>query len=104
MITAGVLGAGDRLPSVRQLAGDLGLAVNTVARAYRELESAGMVVSRVRHGTTVAEHHPELSRADVRRRLAEAARAYVVAARQLGASEIEAEEAVRAQLGPHPVG
>jgi len=91
MITAGVLGAGDRLPSVRQLAGDLGLAVNTVARAYRELQAGGFVVSRVRHGTTVAERRPSLSRAEIWSRLADAARAYAIAARQLGASADEAE-------------
>jgi DNA-binding transcriptional regulator YhcF (GntR family) len=42
-ITNHVLVAGTRLPSVRQPADDLGLAVNTVARAYRELEVAGLV-------------------------------------------------------------
>ncbi|BCB84839.1 hypothetical protein Psuf_021520 [Phytohabitans suffuscus] len=41
-----VLAPGDRLPPVRQLAGDLGLAVGTVARAYRELELSGQVRSR----------------------------------------------------------
>ena len=45
---------GTRLPAVRQLAADLGLAVNTVARAYRELEAAGLVETRGRHGTVVA--------------------------------------------------
>src|SRR5689334_18906394 len=49
----GVLPAGSRLPTVRQLAGDLGLAVNTVARAYRELETAGLVETRGRHGSFV---------------------------------------------------
>ncbi|HSK98416.1 MAG TPA: GntR family transcriptional regulator, partial [Euzebyales bacterium] len=83
MIITGVLEAGDRLPSVRQLAADLGLAVNTVARAYRELEAGGMVVSRVRHGTTVAARRP-LSRTAVRDRLADAAREYALTARQLG--------------------
>ena len=43
-----------RLPPVRQLASDLGLAVNTVARSYRELELAGLVETRGRHGTFVA--------------------------------------------------
>ena len=38
----GRLPPGTRLPTVRELAGELGLAVNTVARAYRELESAGL--------------------------------------------------------------
>ncbi|EKA62370.1 Histidine utilization repressor [Janibacter hoylei PVAS-1] len=46
LIETGQLVTGERLPSVRQLAGDLGLATGTVARAYRELESAGLVVTR----------------------------------------------------------
>src|SRR5258706_4913612 len=50
---AGELAAGTRLPTVRQLAGELGLAVNTVARAYRELEQAKLVETRGRHGTFV---------------------------------------------------
>jgi DNA-binding transcriptional regulator YhcF (GntR family) len=43
-----------RLPTVRTLAGDLGLAVNTVARSYRELELAGLLETRGRHGTYVS--------------------------------------------------
>jgi GntR family transcriptional regulator len=97
MITTGVLEVGGRLPSVRQLASDLGLAVNTVARAYRELEADGLVVSRVRHGTTVAERR-QLSRSEIRDRLADAAREYALAARQLGVTVDEAQDAVRAQL------
>jgi DNA-binding transcriptional regulator YhcF (GntR family) len=49
----GRLPAGTRLPAVRQLAADLGLAANTVARAYRELEQAGLVETRGRNGTVV---------------------------------------------------
>lgn len=52
-IAAGELVKGTRLPSIRQLAGDLGLANNTVARAYRELENQGLVRSLGRRGTTV---------------------------------------------------
>lgn len=48
LIHSGVLSAGDRLPPLRQLAADLGLAVGTVARTYRELEAAELVVSRRR--------------------------------------------------------
>lgn len=55
LITSGALAPGARLPSVRDLAADLGLAVGTVARAYRELEASGLVVSRRRTGTVVAE-------------------------------------------------
>lgn len=54
-VATGRLAPGSRLPTVRQLAKDLDLAVNTVARAYRELESTGVVVSRGRHGTFVAD-------------------------------------------------
>ncbi|KQS73907.1 GntR family transcriptional regulator [Modestobacter sp. Leaf380] len=53
-ITGGQLEEGARLPSMRALAGDLGVAVGTVARAYRELEGSGLVVSRRRLGTVVA--------------------------------------------------
>jgi GntR family transcriptional regulator len=97
MIAAGALREGDRLPTVRQLAADLGLAVNTVARAYRELEAAGLVTSRVRTGTTVAAA-PTLTAAEVRERLREAARAYAATARQLGVGAEEAEQEVRAQF------
>ena len=56
---SGLIGAGkplpgERLPTVRALAADLGLAVNTVARAYKELEAAGLVETRRRAGTVVA--------------------------------------------------
>lgn len=53
-IDAGTLGAGDRLPTVRELAGTLGVAVNTVAKAFRELETSGIVETRRRHGTFVS--------------------------------------------------
>jgi GntR family transcriptional regulator len=49
----GALPAGLRLPSIRQLAADLGVASGTVARAYRELENDHVVVARGRHGTTI---------------------------------------------------
>ncbi|MBX6749669.1 MAG: GntR family transcriptional regulator [Micromonosporaceae bacterium] len=97
MIEAGTLPAGAQLPTIRQLAADLGLAANTVARAYRELEAGGWVVSRVRHGTSVAARR-RVSEADVRRRLHEAAHAYAVLARRLGVGTDEAIEAVRSAL------
>jgi DNA-binding transcriptional regulator YhcF (GntR family) len=53
LAAAGELAAGAKLPPVRQLATDLGLAANTVARAYRELEQAGLVETRGRAGTVV---------------------------------------------------
>jgi len=53
-IEDGSLGHATQLPTVRRLARELGLAVNTVARAYRELELAGLVETRGRQGTFVA--------------------------------------------------
>jgi GntR family transcriptional regulator len=52
-IRGGLLPAGARLPAIRALAADLGVAVGTVARAYTELESAGLVAGRRRTGTVV---------------------------------------------------
>lgn len=54
LVLIGALEAGARLPSIRQLANDLGLASGTVARAYRELEADGVVRTRGRHGTTIS--------------------------------------------------
>jgi DNA-binding transcriptional regulator YhcF (GntR family) len=101
MVRAGVLPAGSRLPPIRQLAGDLGLANGTIARAYRELEAEGLVVSRVRHGTTVAPL-PALAPAERHRRLADAARSYVLAARQLGADPQTALDEIRRSFSATP--
>ena len=54
LVGDGHLDVGHRLPPIRQLAGDLGVAPNTVARAYRELETLGVLRSRGRRGTVVA--------------------------------------------------
>ena len=54
-IDTGELAPGERLPTVRGLATELGLAANTVARAYRELEQAGIVATRGRKGTFVVD-------------------------------------------------
>lgn len=54
LIATGDLPPGSRLPTVRRLAADLGLAGGTIARAYKELEAAGLIQSRRRAGTVVA--------------------------------------------------
>ncbi|MET3949365.1 GntR family transcriptional regulator [Arthrobacter sp. UYEF36] len=54
LIALGALAPGTRLPTVRSLAADLGIAAGTVARAYRELEQAGLIDTRRRNGTVVA--------------------------------------------------
>ena len=54
LIASGALAEGDKLPTVRGLAAELQLANGTIARAYKELETQGLVVSRSRAGTVVA--------------------------------------------------
>lgn len=59
LLAVGVLAPGSRLPTVRSLAADLGIAAGTVARAYKELEQAGLIESRRRNGTIVVGHPAE---------------------------------------------
>jgi DNA-binding transcriptional regulator YhcF (GntR family) len=92
LVSSGDLRPGDRLPTVRGLAQDLGLAVNTVARAYRELESAGVIETRGRAGSFVTGD-------DVQRSAKEAAAAYVEHVRSLGLSPDEALALVTRALG-----
>lgn len=91
-IEAGELVAGTRLPPVRQLAGELSLAVNTVARVYRELEQAGAVVTRGRAGTFVADD-------DAEHAAKAAAAAFAARARALGLSPAHALQLARDALG-----
>ena len=53
-VASGDLAPGTTLPSVRQLAGDLGVNLNTIARAYRLLEGEGFLAIRDRSGVVVA--------------------------------------------------
>ncbi|UKA48779.1 GntR family transcriptional regulator [Arthrobacter sp. FW305-123] len=53
LIAVGMVEPGSRLPTVRSLAADLGIAAGTVARAYKELEQQGLIESRRRNGTVV---------------------------------------------------
>jgi DNA-binding transcriptional regulator YhcF (GntR family) len=91
-IATGELAVGTRLPTVRQLALDLGLAANTVARAYRELEIAGLVVTRGRAGSFVDTGDT------ARRRAYEAAQAYAAAVRGAGMSVEDAVGLIRTAL------
>lgn len=54
-INAGELATGDRLPSIRQIASELEIAPNTVAKAYRQLEFRGVIAAQSRSGYTVIE-------------------------------------------------
>jgi GntR family transcriptional regulator len=59
LVARGLLAAGAELPSVRQLAGDLGINVNTVLAAYRQLDSDGVVLLRQGSRAVV---HPRMAR------------------------------------------
>jgi len=97
LTSSGALPVGTRLPTIRQLAGDLGLAPGTVARAYRELEGEGIVISRVRHGTTVAPQRRPTAR-QVAERLAAAAQAYAQVVQGLGVTRDEAMATLEREL------
>lgn len=66
LIASGQLGAGERLPTVRQTASDLGVAAGTAAKAYRLLERDGLVVTRTAAGTRVADSAAVLPGAVIR--------------------------------------
>jgi DNA-binding transcriptional regulator YhcF (GntR family) len=93
-IHRGELASGARLPTVRRLAEELGLAANTVARCYRELEQAGVIETHGRNGTIVA-WSPDTSEAELQR----AARALVERARALGIPAERARAIVVAAFG-----
>ncbi|MCV7132458.1 GntR family transcriptional regulator [Mycobacterium hodleri] len=89
----GRLPPGTRLPTVRELAHQLNMAVNTVARAYRELEAAGLLETRGRFGTFVARIDP----ADAA--MATAAHTFAAAAKALGICKDDALRYVETALG-----
>ncbi|MFF5446582.1 GntR family transcriptional regulator [Streptomyces sp. NPDC012888] len=95
---SGGLPAGYKLPTVRGLAEELGLAANTVAKAYRALEADGVIETRGRHGTFVAAAGDATAR-----EAAAAAQAYAERARRLGLTFDEAvSTAVEALRSRYP--
>lgn len=97
MAASGVLPPGTRLPPIRQLAADLGLATGTVSRAYRELEAAGVLTTNGRHGSHIAQP-PVLSQDERASQLRRAAADYALLAAQLGASKHDALQTARAAI------
>jgi len=90
---SGALPVGYRLPTVRGLAQTLGLAANTVAKAYRALEADGVIETRGRNGTVIA-----AAGSAAQREAASAAQAFAERVKRLGLTEDEALAAVRDAL------
>jgi GntR family transcriptional regulator len=95
LVAAGRLAPGEELPPIRTLAERLTINPNTVARAYRELEIAGVVVKRGTTGTFVSDAGSPLARKERVRILTERIDALLAEARQLGFSSTELFDLVR---------
>ena len=93
-VRAGEIGAAARLPTVRGLAGKLGIAPGTVAKAYRLLEQDGIVENSGRLGTRVAGTTDA-----ARRSVEEAAAALAARAVAVGLTDDEANDLLRVALG-----
>ena len=89
LVAAGRLASGEELPAIRTLAEQLVINPNTVARAYLELERAGIVNKRHGSGTYVSDAGSPLKRGERLRLLAERADALLAEARHL---EVELDE------------
>lgn len=100
-VGTGELADQDRLPTVRQLAGDLGVAPGTVQRAYAELEEDGVLESRGRRGTFVRRSG---TRPPGPSSLESAAQRFVAEAEALGMSAAESIAAVATALASRPGG
>ena len=97
LIASGALGPGMTLPPVRQLAGDLGVNLNTIARAYRLLEAEGFLVIRGRAGVTVAPPAEEVEHS-AHAKLMEQMRTDVARLRQAGVTTDDLLEGVRREV------
>lgn len=94
MIERGTLQPSMPLPPVRQLAGDLGVAPNTVARAYAELQSAGWLVGDRRRGTRVSTGVPQSNRRERTQILREAIDKFVASLQHRGYTPQEISDAL----------
>lgn len=98
-VTGGTLKPGDQLPTVRALASELRVNFNTVARAYRLLDEAGVISTQQGRGTYIMEKAPpevaERLRGQTLRALA---RQYIGEAKRLDFSDTEINRMLREQL------
>jgi len=95
LVACGRLSAGEELPPIRVLAERLVVNPNTVARAYRELEQAGVVEKRRTAGTYVTDQKSPLARRERVRILSERIDALLAEARQMNFDLEEVVELIR---------
>src|SRR3954468_377512 len=86
LVSSGRLVPGEELPPIRTLAEKLVVNPNTVARAYRELEGAGIVEKRRTAGTYITDHGSPLARRERLKILTERIDALLAEARQMDVS------------------
>lgn len=96
-VRSGALKPGTRIPTVRALAEELGIAPNTVAKAYRHLEEDGILETRGRNGSFISPQGGA-----VERKAQEAAAAYAARVRQLGIPHREALRFIKDALDTTP--
>jgi GntR family transcriptional regulator len=100
LLATGKLSIGDELPPVRQLANDLGINLNTVARAYRELTDAGLLTSVRGRGTVVigTTERPRGKPSEERKRIEQVLGAALADAKIAGFSETEARAMIERRI------
>ena len=97
-IASGRMSAGQSLPTVRQLAGDLGISLNTVARSYRLLELEGLVIPIRGRGTVVADEEQTKSVTEINEiRLKVEIRNLLTSAKLAGWSESKLDSVLKAE-------
>jgi GntR family transcriptional regulator len=97
-IASGALKKDHALPSVRKLAGELGINPNTAARAYQNLERDGVIVTVPGGGTYVADNVPRFLKSEKLRRLQPYAKQIAVEGSQLRLTNEEILQTVREEL------
>ena len=97
LVAAGRLKPGDEMPTIRALAQQLIINPNTVARAYRDLESQGILLSRQGSGTVVADGGSPLARSERIRQLSAQVDKLLTEAQHLGFDEKTVIELVKKQ-------
>jgi len=101
LVAGGKLAAGDTLPSVRQMAADLGVNMMTVSKAYAKLEAVGVLDRSRGKGMVVAEPKTAGSVADRQDQLRPLADQAVVRGLQLGLTSPQILDVFKASLGDH---